>query len=87
MLDNSEEAVDPITFITCLRLTFPQFATKLKNSDSQMEMLEGMLGGGYAQQDANECWVVLMRILQRAFVDPAVSHKIPVSYYACLRYI
>lgn len=54
--------VNPVVLLHCLHLSFPQFAQTGEN-------------GVYRQQDANECWGELLRMLQQKL--PAL--KAPVS--------
>ncbi|KAK7485364.1 hypothetical protein BaRGS_00023463 [Batillaria attramentaria] len=51
-MDRSATAIPPIIFLQVLHMAFPRFAEKGE-------------GGGYVQQDANECWVEIMRSLQQ----------------------
>ncbi|KAF7706849.1 hypothetical protein HF521_020103 [Silurus meridionalis] len=51
-MDKSSSSIPPIILLQFLHMAFPQFAEK---GDQ----------GQYLQQDANECWVQLMRVLQQ----------------------
>ncbi|GAA6071738.1 ubiquitin carboxyl-terminal hydrolase 14, partial [Tachysurus ichikawai] len=51
-MDKTSSSIPPIILLQFLHMAFPQFAEK----DDQ---------GQYLQQDANECWVQLMRVLQQ----------------------
>lgn len=51
MMDR-EAVVTPILLVQVLHMLFPRFAEKSEQ-------------GGFVQQDANECWVEVMRILQQ----------------------
>lgn len=53
--------VNPVVLLHCLHLAFPQFAQTGEN-------------GVYRQQDANECWAELLRMLQQKL--PAVRPRI-----------
>ena len=46
--------VAPIILLQVLHMAFPRFAERGEN-------------GGYQQQDANECWVEVLRMLQVCF--------------------
>ncbi|XP_064624710.1 ubiquitin carboxyl-terminal hydrolase 14-like [Lineus longissimus] len=52
MMDKRSEPIPPFIFLRILHTAFPQFAEKTDQ-------------GGYAQQDANECWTQMMRCLQQ----------------------
>ena len=45
--------IPPIVLLQVLHMAFPRFAERGEN-------------GGYQQQDANECWVEVLRMLQVA---------------------
>ena len=47
------ESVEPTLFITVLRTAFPQFAQKSQQT------------GAFQQQDAEECWGLIMSVLSR----------------------
>lgn len=51
-MDKSGTAIPPIIMLQVLHMAYPQFAEKSEH-------------GGYAQQDANECWTELVRCLQQ----------------------
>ncbi|KAI0369345.1 cysteine proteinase [Pilatotrama ljubarskyi] len=53
------DSVTPTAFLASLRHAFPQFAEQTRATG-----LKGLLGGGYAQQDAEECWVQLTNSLK-----------------------
>ncbi|CDO68739.1 hypothetical protein BN946_scf184989.g5 [Trametes cinnabarina] len=53
------ESVTPSAFLAALRQAFPQFAEQTRSSG-----IKALLGGGYAQQDAEECWVQLTNSLK-----------------------
>lgn len=65
MMDK-EAVVTPIVLVQVLHLIFPRFAEKSEQ-------------GGFVQQDANECWVEILRVLQQKLPalpcpqSPAVS--------------
>ncbi|XP_029194255.2 ubiquitin carboxyl-terminal hydrolase 14-like isoform X2 [Acropora millepora] len=52
VMDKTPESLPPIIFIQILHNVFPQFAEKTEQ-------------GVYAQQDANECWTQIVRMLQQ----------------------
>ncbi|THG95150.1 hypothetical protein EW026_g6448 [Hermanssonia centrifuga] len=58
-MSKTTEAVTPMSFLTSLRQAFPQFAEMARSSG-------GMKGltGGYAQQDAEECWTQMTNALK-----------------------
>ncbi|KAI0693106.1 hypothetical protein C8T65DRAFT_761292, partial [Cerioporus squamosus] len=49
----------PLGFLAALRHAFPQFAEQ-----SRATGMKALMGGGYAQQDAEECWVQLTNALK-----------------------
>ncbi|MCJ8731146.1 hypothetical protein PDJAM_G00195940 [Pangasius djambal] len=51
-MDKTSSSIPPIILLQFLHMAFPQFAEKGEQ-------------GQYLQQDANECWVQLMRVLQQ----------------------
>ncbi|XP_025109359.1 ubiquitin carboxyl-terminal hydrolase 14-like isoform X1 [Pomacea canaliculata] len=51
-MNDTSAAIPPIIFLQVLHMAFPRFAEKGE-------------GGGYVQQDANECWVEIVRSLQQ----------------------
>lgn len=51
-MDKTAEAIPPIILLQVLHMAFPHFATKSEH-------------GGFQQQDANECWVQMVRSLQQ----------------------
>lgn len=46
------KTIPPILLLEVLHMAFPRFAEKSEQ-------------GGFAQQDANECWMELIRMLQQ----------------------
>ncbi|KAH9886741.1 hypothetical protein C8Q73DRAFT_715186 [Cubamyces lactineus] len=54
------ESVTPSAFVAALRHAFPQFAEQMRPGAG----IKALLGGGYAQQDAEECWVQLTQSLK-----------------------
>lgn len=61
--------VNPIVLLHCLHLAFPQFAQTGEN-------------GTYRQQDANECWSELLKMLQQKL--PAIKPSSDaVTSYRC----
>ncbi|XP_060077354.1 ubiquitin carboxyl-terminal hydrolase 14-like [Ylistrum balloti] len=59
-VEKSGSAIPPIIFLQVLHMAYPQFAEKSEH-------------GGYAQQDANECWTEIVRCLQQKVKMPAVE--------------
>ncbi|RDX47629.1 cysteine proteinase [Lentinus brumalis] len=53
------DSVTPSAFLAALRHAFPQFAEQ-----SRATGVKALMGGGYAQQDAEECWVQLTNALK-----------------------
>uniref|UniRef100_A0AAR2KVN4 Ubiquitin carboxyl-terminal hydrolase n=1 Tax=Pygocentrus nattereri TaxID=42514 RepID=A0AAR2KVN4_PYGNA len=51
-MDKTSSSIPPIILLQFLHMAFPQFAEKGEQ-------------GQYLQQDANECWVQIMRVLQQ----------------------
>ncbi|XP_048762249.1 ubiquitin carboxyl-terminal hydrolase 14-like [Ostrea edulis] len=51
-MDKTGAAIPPIIFLQVLHMAYPQFAEKSEH-------------GGFAQQDANECWTEVVRCLQQ----------------------
>lgn len=58
MMDKTSEGIPPIVFLQVLHTAFPHFAEKNEQ-------------GVFQQQDANECWTQLVRMLQQKL--PAVK--------------
>ncbi|KAG2458513.1 UBP14 hydrolase, partial [Polypterus senegalus] len=58
-MDKTSSSIPPIILLQFLHMAFPQFAEK---GDQ----------GQYLQQDANECWLQIMRVLQQK-LEPQVS--------------
>uniref|UniRef100_T1IX76 Ubiquitin carboxyl-terminal hydrolase n=1 Tax=Strigamia maritima TaxID=126957 RepID=T1IX76_STRMM len=54
-MDKSSSTIPPILLLQVLHLAFPRFAEKSEH-------------GGFVQQDANECWTELVRMLQQKLV-------------------
>jgi len=52
MMDKSSDGIPPIVFLQVLHTAFPHFAEKTEQ-------------GVFQQQDANECWTQLIRMLQQ----------------------
>ncbi|XP_071807756.1 ubiquitin carboxyl-terminal hydrolase 14-like [Asterias amurensis] len=66
LFDNMDKAADgvlPIYLLQLLHIAFPQFAEKAENGAPQ-------------QQDANECWVQLMRLLQQKLTLASPSGEV-----------
>ncbi|VDM33200.1 unnamed protein product [Hydatigera taeniaeformis] len=65
----SSSCIFPLVFLESLQSAFPQFATRANVDASTSE------GGNepiYQQQDANECWVEVIRVLQQLSADAKV---------------
>ncbi|TCD68576.1 deubiquitinating enzyme [Steccherinum ochraceum] len=56
-MSSTVDEVTPTPFLLSLREAFPQFAEMSRSGNK-------MMGGGYAQQDAEECWVQLLGSLR-----------------------
>ncbi|KAF7321006.1 Ubiquitin carboxyl-terminal hydrolase [Mycena chlorophos] len=54
----TSDTVTPVTFLSILRDVNPQFAERDRGGHSH-----GMMGGGYAQQDADECLTTIVTAL------------------------
>lgn len=52
--------IPPIIMLQVLHNAFPRFAERGE-------------GGGYQQQDANECWMEILRMLQQNFADRTIN--------------
>ena len=52
LMDKEAQSVPPIIFLQVLHTVFPHFAEKAE-------------GGVFQQQDANECWTQMVRMLQQ----------------------
>ena len=59
-LSISNSPIFPQIFLDALHKAFPQFATRTTGS-SQDGAAEAM----FQQQDANECWIEIVRVLQQ----------------------
>lgn len=57
-MNKTTEAFPPLLFLQVLRQVNPQFGERSRN------------GGGFAQQDADECWSQIMTSLTNAGVGP-----------------
>ncbi|KAI5101610.1 ubiquitin carboxyl-terminal hydrolase 14, partial [Silurus meridionalis] len=66
-MDKSSSSIPPIILLQFLHMAFPQFAEK---GDQ----------GQYLQQDANECWVQLMRVLQQKLEPEEPETPMDVRY-------
>ncbi|KAJ3559695.1 hypothetical protein NM688_g182 [Phlebia brevispora] len=71
-MSKTTEAFTPATFLTNLRRAFPQFAELSRPSGGGMK---GLMSGGYAQQDAEECWTQMTNALKEVpgLPDPSGS--------------
>lgn len=61
-MDKAGAAIPPMIFIQVLHMAYPQFAEKSEH-------------GGFAQQDANECWTEVVRCLQQEVDVPQELSK------------
>ncbi|KAK3089862.1 hypothetical protein FSP39_007168 [Pinctada imbricata] len=61
-MDKTGAAFPPIIFLQVLHMVYPQFAEKGEH-------------GGYAQQDANECWTEVVRCLQQKLPLPLSENE------------
>ncbi|PAA59509.1 hypothetical protein BOX15_Mlig029734g1 [Macrostomum lignano] len=66
-LEKSGNTVSPHVFLHLMHAAFPQFATKAE-------------GGVFQQQDANECWVELVRCLQSRLPTTEAGGSTDVSF-------
>uniref|UniRef100_A0A1I8J846 Ubiquitin carboxyl-terminal hydrolase n=2 Tax=Macrostomum lignano TaxID=282301 RepID=A0A1I8J846_9PLAT len=66
-LEKSGNSVSPHVFLHLMHAAFPQFATKAE-------------GGVFQQQDANECWVELVRCLQSRLPTTEAGGSTDVSF-------
>lgn len=55
-------SLPPFVLLQVLHMAFPRFAEKSSS-------------GGYQQQDANECWTELMRMLQQKLIPQEENGK------------
>ncbi|OBS64154.1 hypothetical protein A6R68_07308, partial [Neotoma lepida] len=65
-MDKTSSSIPPIILLQFLHMAFPQFAEKGEQ-------------GQYLQQDANECWIQMMRVLQQkleAIEDDSVKERL-----------
>ncbi|KAI0791020.1 cysteine proteinase [Abortiporus biennis] len=60
-MSKTTDEVTPTTFLSSLRQAFPQFAEQSRSGGSG---LKALMGAGYAQQDAEECWIQLVNSLK-----------------------
>uniref|UniRef100_A0A8C1K0H2 Ubiquitin carboxyl-terminal hydrolase n=1 Tax=Cyprinus carpio TaxID=7962 RepID=A0A8C1K0H2_CYPCA len=69
-MDKTSSSIPPIILLQFLHLAFPQFAEK---GDQ----------GQYLQQDANECWLQIMRVLQQKLEpeEPETPMDVSLFYY------
>ncbi|TNN25662.1 Ubiquitin carboxyl-terminal hydrolase 14 [Liparis tanakae] len=77
-MEKTSSSLPPIILLQFLHMAFPQFAEK---GDQ----------GQYLQQDANECWLQMMRVLQQKLepLEPETSMEVkPVcsSFYCVVFY-
>ncbi|KAK7101177.1 ubiquitin carboxyl-terminal hydrolase 14-like [Littorina saxatilis] len=59
-MERSAAAIPPLIFLQVLHMAFPRFSEKGE-------------GGVYVQQDANECWVEIMRSLQQKLTTNSIE--------------
>uniref|UniRef100_A0A0X3P022 Ubiquitin carboxyl-terminal hydrolase 14 n=1 Tax=Schistocephalus solidus TaxID=70667 RepID=A0A0X3P022_SCHSO len=80
-MEKAEKAVIPVFFLKALHSNFPQFATTASNAAvGQLDPTLSAAGLGmpvYQQQDANECWTEVVRILQKVTVDSSALQNKP----------
>ncbi|EIM84385.1 cysteine proteinase [Stereum hirsutum FP-91666 SS1] len=60
-MSNTTDGVTPFSFLQMLRQAAPQFAERARGSKGGNGILDM---GGYAQQDAEECWTALVNSLK-----------------------
>lgn len=77
-LSISNSTIYPQIFLEALHRAFPQFATRANPSDS-----EGSSEAVFQQQDANECWIEIVRVLQQLRAESFVMGSNPTVSY-CL---
>ncbi|KAL1943182.1 hypothetical protein VTO73DRAFT_4257 [Trametes versicolor] len=58
-MSKTTDSVTPSNFVAALRQAFPQFAEQTRASG-----IKALMGGGFAQQDAEECWVQITNSLK-----------------------
>ncbi|KAK4474375.1 hypothetical protein MN116_001536 [Schistosoma mekongi] len=70
-LSKTDEPITPVLFLTCLHSVCPQFATRASASDASKSAhgALSMITRGFEQQDASECWIELIRALQRCNIN------------------
>lgn len=66
---NEQESYIPFALVNFLHQEFPRFAERAPE------------GGGFMQQDANECWVELMRTLNNHLKVPLAADKKLIDTY------
>nr|XP_054772940.1 ubiquitin carboxyl-terminal hydrolase 14-like [Lytechinus pictus] len=69
VMDKKAEAFPPIILLQLLHLAFPHFAEKSEH-------------GGFQQQDANECWIQLVRLLQQKLPGVKLEDSAPAGAVA-----
>ncbi|KAI0742901.1 cysteine proteinase [Daedaleopsis nitida] len=69
-MSSTTDSVTPSLFLAALRHAFPQFAEQ-----SRATGLKALMGGGYAQQDAEECWVQMTNALREVPGLPGPSSE------------
>ncbi|KDN47985.1 cysteine proteinase [Tilletiaria anomala UBC 951] len=87
-MNQTTEAFHPFAFLTILRQVAPQFAEMSRPSP-------GGVGGGYAQQDAEEVWIRIINALQNALPglpppssdSPAVSTSVVTTSTAARKFV
>ncbi|KAH9281459.1 Ubiquitin carboxyl-terminal hydrolase 14 [Echinococcus granulosus] len=70
----SSSPIFPLIFLESLQSAFPQFATR---ANAEASTSEGNVEPIYQQQDANECWVEIIRVLQQLSADAKVMTSSP----------
>ncbi len=82
-MGKSDQAVLPHFFLAALHSAFPQFATMASGGAQGAAGLDPALAAAVGmptlqQQDANECWTEIIRMLQKATVDVNLMKSLPV---------
>ncbi|MEE6523869.1 hypothetical protein FKM82_022971 [Ascaphus truei] len=71
-MDKTSSSIPPIILLQFLHMAFPQFAEKGEQ-------------GQYLQQDANECWVQVMRVLQQKLEAIEGDADMEVNVHDCIK--
>ncbi|RPD63335.1 cysteine proteinase [Lentinus tigrinus ALCF2SS1-6] len=67
-MTKTTDSITPSAFLAALRHAFPQFAEQTRATS-----IKALLVGGYAQQDAEECWVQMTNALKEVQGLPGPS--------------